>query len=128
MQESLRKEIEKMKSHRAVYFPVMENLIRLHRDLPKKAFPVKFSEMDEMVTILELLDIGYLDKNSFNVSESFGNVDSLSFTGAYPLTRAGNAALGQMKDLERKKSLSLVVLAVAGVVVLLFVLLLIRFV
>jgi hypothetical protein len=128
MVESLSKEIEKMKSHRAAYFPAMENLLKLHKNLPRSALPVKFTEMDEMVTILELLDIGYLDKNSFNVSESFGNIDYLSFTGAYPLTRAGDAALKQMKDLEKKKSLYIIILSVAGILLLLFILLFVRIV
>jgi hypothetical protein len=127
MAESLRKEIEKMKSHRAAYFPAMENLLQLHRDLPRNAFPIKFSEMDEMVTILELLDIGYLEKNSFNISESFGNVNSLSFTGSYPLSSAGEAALKQMKDLEKKKRLYIIILSVTGILLLIFLLLLVRF-
>ncbi len=128
MTESLRKEIEKMKLHRAAYFPVMEKLLRLERDLPRNAFPVKFTEMDEMVTILELLDIGYLNDKSFNVSDSFGNVDSLAYTGGSPLTPAGEAALQQMEDLKKRKSLNLVILSLAGLLLLGFLLLLMRFI
>ena len=42
-----------------------------------------------MLLVLELVDVGYVDPESLIVRKRFGDISSVHYTGAFPLTADG---------------------------------------
>ncbi|MBN1532662.1 MAG: hypothetical protein JXA20_08375 [Spirochaetes bacterium] len=87
-------QLRKMKKHRKRYFPVVERLLAIHGETGGDRVRHEITDIDDMVIILELLDLGYLDADSFIVVRSFDDVSRIYYNGRYPLTAAGGGALG----------------------------------
>lgn len=90
---NLKKELRRMKHHRDAYFPVMEKLLALHTASKNSAARYEFTDFSEMIVILELLDLGYLDDESFIVVKNFNDVARIIYKGGFPLTPAGEGVL-----------------------------------
>jgi hypothetical protein len=88
-------ELRKMKKHRDKYFPVMKNLLMLHDEIKENPGQYEFTDFNEMIIILELLDLGYLNKETFIVVKFLDDVTRILYNGRYPLTAAGFAVLGE---------------------------------
>ncbi|OHD66861.1 MAG: hypothetical protein A2176_12395 [Spirochaetes bacterium RBG_13_51_14] len=84
-----RKELNKMREHHSRYYPVLKKLIAQHREWRNGDAPLQISETATMLIILELIDIGYADAESFIVRKRFDDVTGLWYTGRYPLTDDG---------------------------------------
>lgn len=85
-----KKELNKLRKHRKQYRPVMAILLNLHDQSNSSDFPVELIDKKEILIILELLDIGYLDENALIVKRRFGDVTGLSYAGEYPFTESGD--------------------------------------
>ncbi len=85
-----KKELNRLKKHRKRYRPVMAMLMKMHDQSDSSGFPAELIDRKEVLLILELLDIGYLDENTLIVKRRFGNVTGLSYTGEYPFTEKGD--------------------------------------
>ena len=78
-----------MKKHRRLYHPALRRMMALYKGTSRPGFPVEISDFNEMIIILELIDVGYLDEEAFIITRRFGDVTGLAFTGDYPLTESG---------------------------------------
>jgi hypothetical protein len=82
--------LKKLESHRKKYSPIIAKIVDMYANLPDADYPVRFTGYDDMIVILELLDIGYLDPNSFIVKKKFEDIAALIYNGKYPLTEQGD--------------------------------------
>src|SRR4030043_431251 len=57
-----KKELNKLRKHRKRYRPVMAMLMNLHNNSNVSDFPMELIDKKEILIILELLDIGYLNE------------------------------------------------------------------
>jgi len=85
-----KKELNKLRKHRKQYRPIMAMLMKMHTQSDFSDFPVELIDNKEILIILELLDIGYLDENSLIVKRRFDYITGLSYTGEYPFTDSGD--------------------------------------
>lgn len=85
-----KKELNKLRKHRMQYRPAMAMLMNMHDQSNSSDFPVELIDKKEVLIILELLDIGYLDENALIVKRRFGDITGLSYTGEYPFTESGD--------------------------------------
>jgi hypothetical protein len=90
MTADYKKEIKKMKKHRKLYRPAMSMLLDLYNRMKPSDLPVELIDHKSVLTILELIDIGYLDENALIVKKRFGSVTGLRYDGAYPFTDSGD--------------------------------------
>ncbi|MCP4138468.1 MAG: hypothetical protein GY754_46350 [bacterium] len=109
---NLKKELRKMKKHRKKYFPVVIRLLELHSGLPPEDLPLEIDNFNEMVIILELLDIGYLDEEVVIAQKQFGNITGLFYAGGNPLTEQGRAYFNEAKKEQKKKNIIIFIFAV----------------
>lgn len=84
-----KKEMKKMMQRREEYFPAFEFLLGLYNRRSEYTFPVLIEDVRLIALIIELMDIGYLDRDSFMVKKRGGDVDALYYNGGYPLTEKG---------------------------------------
>ena len=83
--------MKRMMKRRMEYFPVFEMLIAIHRRKIEHEFPLRIESPEDIALILELVDIGYLDTDSFIVRKNRGDIVALFYNGEYPLTEDGAA-------------------------------------
>jgi len=98
---NLKREFEKLKKHRRKYFPAIKYLLELHGQADQLSFPVDIRENSDILIILELLDLGYLDKNRFFVKKDFIEITGVYYRGGYPLTQAGEVVFRHSRELEK---------------------------
>ncbi len=84
-----KKEMKKLMKRREAYYPAFEYLLDIYNRRGEFNFPLSIDQADRVALVLELIDIGYLDKNSFIVKKTRNNIDALYFNGGYPLTEQG---------------------------------------
>jgi hypothetical protein len=84
-----KKEMKKLMKRREAYYPAFEYLLDIYNRRSEFNFPLTIDEACRVALILELIDIGYLDKNAFIVKKTRNNIDALYFNGEYPLTEQG---------------------------------------
>ncbi|HOD14915.1 MAG TPA: hypothetical protein PK307_11830 [Spirochaetota bacterium] len=84
-----RTEMRKLKKNRKRYRPALARLMAMRENHPKDAFPVRIDDVGEMLLVLELVDVGYVDPESLIVRKRFGDISSVHYTGAFPLTENG---------------------------------------
>lgn len=84
-----RLEMKKMKKRREAYFPVFDYLLGIYNRRGEFSFPVRIEDAERIALTLELIDIGYLEKESFIIKKSRDVITALYFNGAYPLTEQG---------------------------------------
>ena len=102
-------EINKMKGNRKKYFPLIELLLYVERKTNEEELPIEMTDVNHIALVLELIDIGYLDKNSFIINKNRRDIKGLFYKGGYPLTDAGIKVYRQYLH-ERKKSFKLGIL------------------
>lgn len=84
-----RKEIKKLKKHRERYRPAMAMILRLYRTAKPSEFPIELIDHEKVLTILELIDVGYLAEDAFIIRRRFNSIASLRYGGAHPFTEGG---------------------------------------
>ena len=84
-----KKEMKKMMKRREEYYPAFEYLLDIYNRRIEFDFPVRIEEAPRIALFVELMDIGYLDKNAFIIKKTRGNIDALYYNGDYPLTEQG---------------------------------------
>jgi len=97
-----RKEINRLRRRRKQYRPVMAMLMNMHQS-DSSGFPAELVDRKEILILLELLDIGYLDENAFIVKRLFGDVTGLSYTGEYPFTESGDFFFRRSRSAVKRK-------------------------
>lgn len=115
-----KQELSKLKNHREKYFPVMTGLVRMYDTLKDSDFPVEIINAEEMMFILELIDIGYLDAEAFVIKKDFGDITGLFYNGEYPLTESGEYTYKE-KRLKNNSIFIILILTLIFVVFLIFV-------
>jgi len=80
-------ELNKLKEHRRLYMPAIEKILGMYSE--SKNSPREITDEQNLPVILELIDIGYIDRNEVRVKSHNGVVERVVYTGAYPLTDAG---------------------------------------
>jgi len=89
--KSLKKEIKKMKEHRKLYKPALEKFLKLFRDSQALDEPMEITGPDELKLVVELLDLGYLEKRAFTMLEDGNSFVKILYHGSYPLTFDGES-------------------------------------
>ena len=84
-----RLEMKKLEKNRKRYRPALVRLLAMHENRAGSAFPVRIEDTVEMLLVLELVDVGYVDPESLIVRKRFGDISSVHYNGAFPLTEAG---------------------------------------
>lgn len=119
-----RQELKKMQRNRGKYFPVIDGLLAIKEC--GGSSPVHLDDPERMRTVLELIDIGYLDADAFIVNKKFGEINRIYFKGGNPLTPAGwkeyrrNYVAGRMAVLKRLSVFLLMLLLCAVVFIIKF--------
>lgn len=89
-----RLEMRKLKKNRKRYRPALARLMHMRENRAGAVFPVRIDDTGEMLLLLELVDVGYVDPESLIVRKRFGDIASVHYTGAFPLTEAGARLYG----------------------------------
>jgi hypothetical protein len=84
-----KKELKKMARSRRRYRPVMRRLLELGSGAAGTDFPMNLIDDRDVLVILELIDVGYLDENALRARRRFGEITALVYTGDYPFTEGG---------------------------------------
>ncbi len=82
-------EIKKMIKRRDEYFPLFDYLLGIYNNRGEYDFPLRIDGAARIALTLELIDIGYLDTESFIIKKNRGVIEALYFKGEYPLTEKG---------------------------------------
>ena len=102
-------EMKKMIENRKKYFPLIELLLYVERNTNKDELPIEMTDVNHIALVLELISIGYIDKNSFIVKRNRTDITGLFYKGGFPLTDAGIKVYRQYLH-DRKKSFKLGIL------------------
>ncbi len=86
-----RKEMKKLRKHRRLYRPAMSRVLDLYNRVTPSDLPIELIDDRDILTILELIDVGYLDEEALVAKHRFGSVTGLRYNGAYPFTEEGTA-------------------------------------
>ncbi|HOP63425.1 MAG TPA: hypothetical protein PK358_10705 [Spirochaetota bacterium] len=81
--------MKKMLKRREEYFPLFDLLLEIYGRRAEYEFPMRINDSARIALILELIDIGYLDFESFIVKKTRGEINALYYTGGYPLSKQG---------------------------------------
>jgi hypothetical protein len=84
-----RSELKKYKKHRKKFHPVMSMLLNFHDTAGNADVPIMVADQNEMLIILELIDIGYLDPEALIVKKRFGDIAAVAYNGKFPFTEEG---------------------------------------
>lgn len=84
-----KKEMKKLMKRREEYYPAFEYLLDIYNRRGEFDFPVRIDDAARIALVIELIDIGYLDKNAFIMKKTRNNIDALYYNGCYPLTEQG---------------------------------------
>lgn len=97
-----KKELKKIGRGRKRYRPVMSMLARMHEGWKPSDPPVELIDREDVLVILELIDVGYLDTDALIVRTRFENVVSLKYAGGYPFTEGGETFMRESRNLFRR--------------------------
>lgn len=112
--------LNEMKANREKYFPVIETLLYLESRTDKRDLPIEMTDLNQIAIVLELIDLGYLDKEAFIIKKHRRDITGLFFKGWYPLTDSGIKVYREHLHERRGKfirGLMLITLAALGMVV-----------
>jgi len=84
-----KKEMKKLMKRREAYYPAFEYLLDVYNRRGEFNFPLRIDDAARIALVLELIDIGYLDKDAFIVKKTRNNIDAVYLNGGYPLTEQG---------------------------------------
>jgi len=110
-------EMNKLKKNREKYFPLLEILLYIESKTDKKDLPIEMTDINQMALVMELMDIGYVNKDSFIINRHRKDITGLFYNGGYPLTEAGMKVYRQHLHERRGKfirGLMLIALALLG--------------
>ncbi len=88
-----KKELKKLRKRRRAYYPAVTRLMDLYRASGSSALPVELIHDRDALTVLELIDVGYLDGDVLVVKRRFDDIVGLLYIGGYPLTESGEEFL-----------------------------------
>ncbi len=108
-----KKEMKRLEKAREKYFPVIGALLDMTTHDGGR--PLAIDDPDIMRTVLELIDIGYLDPDAFIINKRFGEIRGLYFRGGAVLTGAGLAEYERDHERRRKVMLRRLIVAVSVV-------------
>ena len=83
------KELKRLGERRKAYLPVLASLIEMHGATGAGELPMELIDRGDVLTILELMDIEYLDPRAFTARRRFGDIVSLLYNGGHPLSGRG---------------------------------------
>ncbi len=109
-----------LKKNREQYFPLMEVLLYAENRIDKNDPPVEIRDISQIALIMELIDIGYLDKDTFIINKNRRDITGMFYKGDYPLTEAGAKVYRQHLHERRIRYIQgfmLLVLVLLGMVV-----------
>jgi hypothetical protein len=87
MRNNYRSAMKDMMRHREDYHPAITFLMDHYNSRRNEPLPLR--ESGHVFIILELIDLGYLDREAFVIDKSFGQINSVIFRGVYPLLENG---------------------------------------
>ncbi len=85
------KELKRLGMRRRGYLPVLASLLELRDGTSAAELPLELIDRGDILTILELMDIDYLDPEAFTARRRFGDIVSLLYNGGPPLSDRGLA-------------------------------------
>jgi len=116
-----KKEMKKLMKRREAYYPAFEYLLDIYNRRGEFRFPVSIDSAEQVALVLELIDIGYLDKDAFIIKKTRNNVDALYYNGEYPLTEQGLLMERAHLHIRRGRYVKLVLfLSLAGLVLFIY--------
>ncbi len=121
MKNKTRLKMKELKINREKYFPVIELLLYVESRTDRDDLPIEMTDVSQMAVVMELIDIGYLDKDSFIIQKNRGNVSGLFYRGGHPLTSAGAEVYREHLHQRRGRfvrGLMLLALVILGLIVL----------
>lgn len=77
------------RDHREKYFPLIETLLYVESKTPPAELPLEMTNAGQMALLLELIDIGYINPDSFIIKKSRGDIKGLFYRGGEILTNEG---------------------------------------
>lgn len=75
--------------HREKFFPLIETLMYVESKIPVSELPLEMTDTSQMALVLELIDIGYINPDSFIVKKNRGDIKGLFYRGGSILTSEG---------------------------------------
>ena len=114
---SYKSELKKMKDNRAKYFPLIELLLYVERNTKKGDLPIEMTDVSRIALVMELMDIGYINKNSFIIKRDRRDITGLFYNGAYPLTDAGIKVYSQYLHERKRKFKFGIIMATLALIV-----------
>ena len=112
-------ELKRIKDHRTSYFPVLRRMMELYVSTSAGQLPVNLNDDRDVLIILELIDLEYLNHEAFNVSKRFGTIEDISFNGLEPLTETGKFVL-RNHDRDKKKRVFISIGALLFIIMVVF--------
>lgn len=112
--------LNEMKANREKYFPVIETILYVESRTEKRDLPIEMTDVSQIAIVMELIDLGYLNKEAFIIKKHRRDITGLFYNGGYPLTNSGIKVYRQHLHDKRGKfirGLMLIVLAVLGLLV-----------
>ncbi len=100
---SYKNEMAKMIEHRTRYFPVMSMLLGMYQKKQHNDPPLTINDTSDISIILELIDIGYVDRESFIIRRNLRDITGLYYKGGLPLTGEGRDALERENPPDQKR-------------------------
>ncbi|MBN2080104.1 MAG: hypothetical protein JW838_14140 [Spirochaetes bacterium] len=85
------KELKRLGKRRKSYIPVLASILEMRNVTAAANLPLELIDRDDALTILELMDIDYLDPEAFTARRRFGDIVSLLYNGGPPLSDRGLA-------------------------------------
>jgi len=86
---SYKSKINELKVNREKYFPVIEMLLYAENSIDKENLPIGITDVSHIGTVMELIDLGYVNVDSFIINKHRRDITGLFYRGGYPLTDAG---------------------------------------
>jgi len=86
---SYKTELNKLKKNRDRYFPLIEMLLYVESKTEKKDLPIEMTDVSQIAILMELIDLGYINKDAFIINRNRRDITGLFYKGGYPLTNAG---------------------------------------
>jgi len=99
---SYKSKMKEIKTNREKYFPLIETLLYVEKKTDKSDLPIEMTDTGRIALLMELIDLGYINKDSFIINKNRRDITGLFYKGGYPLTGEGVKAYRQYLD-ERKK-------------------------
>ncbi|HNX24740.1 MAG TPA: hypothetical protein PKG60_11890 [Spirochaetota bacterium] len=112
--------MNELKENRAKYFPLIEMLLYVERKTSRKDLPIEMTDLSQIAIVMELIDLGYINKDAFIIKKQRRDITGVFYKGGYPLTNTGIKVYRQHLHERRGKfirGLMLIALAALGMFV-----------